>query len=136
MFYIEKNDKLGWLERKLKLIKVQENTIILPIDEDIKEKQIEKIAKKTKKIIQKNSNRKKIILSKKMQEQQTYINYLNTYGIEIQNGKWLYEILLPNITEYILEKKNVEKVNISNAKRNVTIKKSKGKRENVWGKKD
>ena len=113
MFYIEKSDKPSWLEKKINLIKIQQNTIILPINENTKEKQIEKIAKKTKKIIQKNSNSKKIILSKELQKEQTYINYLNTYGLEIQNGKWLYEILLPNITEYIIEKKNVEKVNIS-----------------------
>lgn len=113
MFYIEKNDKPSWLERKLNIIKIQENTIMLPIDENIKEKQIEKIATKTNKIIQKCSTSKKIVLSKEMYKEQKYINYLNTYGLEIQDGKWLFEILLPEITEYIIEKKKIEKVNIS-----------------------
>ena len=105
MFYIEKNDKPNFIERKLNLIKVQENTIILPIDENTKEKQIEKISAKTKKIIQKYSTSKKVVLSKEMYKQTQYINYLNTYGLEIQDGKWLFEILLPEIIEYIINKK-------------------------------
>ena len=113
MFYIEKNDKPNFIERKLNLIKVQENTIILPIDENTKEKQIEKISAKTKKIIQKCSTSKKVVLSKEMYKQTQYINYLNTYGLEIQDGKWLFEILLPEITEYIINKKKIEKTNIS-----------------------
>lgn len=113
MFYIEKNDKPSWLERKLNIIKIQENTIMLPIDENIKEKQIEKIATKTNKIIQKYSTSKKIVLSKEMYKEQKYVNYLNTYGLEIQDGKWLFEVLLPEITKYIINKKNIEKVNIS-----------------------
>ena len=113
MFYIEKNDKPSWLEKKLNLIKIQDNTILLPITEDTKEKQIERIATKTNKIIEKYSTSKKIVLSKEMYKEQKYINYLNTYGLEIQNGKWLFEILLPEITEYIINKKKIEKVNIS-----------------------
>lgn len=113
MFYIEKNDKPSWLERKLNLVKIQENTIILPIDENTNEKQIEKIATKTNKIIKKYSTSKKIVLSKEICKEQKYINYLNTYGLEIQDGKWLFEILLPEITEYIVNKKKIEKTNIS-----------------------
>lgn len=105
MFYIEKNDKPNLIEKKLNLVKLNNNTIMLPITEKTTEKQIEKIATKTNKIILKNSNSKKIILSKELQEQEKYINYLNTYGLEIQNGKWLFEILLPEITEYIINKK-------------------------------
>ena len=46
MIYIEKNDKPNIIEKMLNLIKVQDSTIILPINEKTKEKQIEKIAKK------------------------------------------------------------------------------------------
>lgn len=105
MFYIEKNDKPNLLEKKLNLVKVNNNTIIIPITEKTTEKQIEKIATKTNKLILKNSNSKKIVLSKQLQEQEKYINYLNTYGLEIQDGRWLFEILLPEITEYIINKK-------------------------------
>lgn len=113
MFYIEKNDKPSWLEKKLNILKVIDNTIILPITEETKEKQIEKIATKTNKIIKKYSTSKKIVLSKEICKEQKYINYLNTYGLEIQDGKWLFEILLPEITEYIVNKKKIEKTNIS-----------------------
>lgn len=113
MFYIEKNDKPNWLEKKLNLIKVQDNTIILPLAECTRERQIEKLASKTKKIIKKYSSSKKIVLSKSMYEEQKYINYLNSYGLDIQDGRWLFEILLPEITKYIVNKKKIEKANIS-----------------------
>lgn len=109
MFYIEKNDKLNFLERKFNVVKIMDNTIIVPISENTKNKQVEKIAQKTKKILERCSNSKKIVLSKNMQEKQMYINYLNTYGLEIQNGRWLFEILLPEITEYIIKKVKLEK---------------------------
>ncbi len=113
MFYIEKNDKPNWLEKKLNLIKIQDNTIILPITKEIGNKKIEKLAQKTRKAIQKYSNSKKIVLSKEMYNEQIYLNYLNTYGLEIQDGRWLFEILLPDTVEYIIDKKKIEKTNIS-----------------------
>ena len=48
-----------------------------------------------------------------MQEEEKYINYLNEYGIEIADGRWLFEILLTDIISYIVEKQKIEKVNIS-----------------------
>lgn len=113
MIYIEKNDKPNIIETMLNLIKVQDSTIILPINEKTKEKQIEKIAKKTIKVIGKISNSKKIVLSKKMKKEEKYINYLNEYGIEIADGRWLFEILLTDIVNYIVEKQKIERVNIS-----------------------
>lgn len=113
MFYIEKNDKPNWLEKRLNIIKIRENTIFLPMEEEMKGHKIEKLAMKTKKIIQKYSNSKKIVLSKELQNEQLYINYLNSYGLEIQNGRWLFEILLPEVVEYIINKKKIEKINIS-----------------------
>lgn len=113
MFYIEKNDKPNWLEKKLNLIRIQDNTIILPITKETENKKIEKLAQKTRKVIQKYSNSKKVILSKEMHNEQIYLNYLNTYGLEIQDGRWLFEILLPDTIEYIINKKKIEKTNIS-----------------------
>lgn len=113
MFYIEKNDKPNFLQKNLSLIKIEENTIIIPFSENIKEKQIEKLAQRTESTVRKYSNSKKVVLSKQVQQNTTYINYLNTYGIDIQNGKWLFEILLTDITDYIIYKKEIEKVNIS-----------------------
>ena len=113
MFYIEKNDKPNWLEKKLNLIRIQDNTIILPITKETGNKKIEKLAQKTRKAIQKYSNSKKIVLSKEMYNEQIYLNYLNTYGLEIQDGRWLFEILLPDTVEYIIDKKKIETTTIS-----------------------
>lgn len=113
MVYIEKNDKPNFIEKILNLIRVKENTIILPINEKMTENKIEKLAMKTYKKITKISNSKKIVLSKEMKEEEKYINYLNTYGMEISEGRWLFEILLTDIVKYIIEKQKIEKVNIS-----------------------
>lgn len=113
MFYIEKNDKPSWLEKNLNIVKIIDNTIILPILENTKEKQIEKIALKTKRIIEKYSNSKKVVLSKEIKNEEKYINYFNTYGIKISDGKWLFEILIPQITEYIIDKMKLKKCGIS-----------------------
>ena len=113
MVYIEKNDRPNFIEKILNLIRVKENTIILPINEKMTENKIEKLAMKTYKKITKISNSKKIVLSKEMKEEEKYINYLNTYGMEISEGRWLFEILLTDIVKYITEKQKIEKANIS-----------------------
>ena len=113
MFYIEKNDNPNFIEKKFNILKVNDNTITVPMYENMKQKNIEKIARKTEKIIKKYSKSKKIILNKEMQKEELYKNYLNTYDLEIINGKWLFEILLIDIVEYIIKKRKLEKVNIS-----------------------
>ena len=112
MFYIQKNDKLNFLEKIFNIIKIKENNIFLPITEKTTNKQIEKIAQKTENIISKYSNSKKIVLSKEIQKQELYINYLNSYGLDISNGKWLYEILATDIIKYVIDKKNLKKEEI------------------------
>ena len=109
MFYIQKNDKPNIIEKTFNIIKMQENKIFLPITAKTSEKQIEKLAQKTKKIISKYSNSKKIVISKNLQEELTYINYLNSYGLDISDGRWLYEILATDIIKYIIEKKKIKK---------------------------
>ena len=108
MLYIEKNDKPNIIERKFNIIKVQNNNIKLPIIEKTKHRQKEKIAQKTVKIVNKKSNSKKVVLSKDILKEQIYVNYLNTYGIEISDGRWLFEVLATDIIEYIINKKNLE----------------------------
>lgn len=113
MFYIEKNDKPNWFEKQFNILKVEQNTIKLPYKENIKQEKIEKLAKKAKKIIEKNSNSKKIVLSQNMQNEQLFINYLNTYGLKIEDGRWLFEILITDIIKYTINKKNIDKEKIS-----------------------
>lgn len=109
MFYIQKNDKPNIIEKTFNIINMQENKLFLPITANTSEKQIEKLAQKTKKIISKYSNSKKIVISKNLQEEITYINYLNSYGLDISDGRWLYEILATDIIKYIIEKKKIKK---------------------------
>lgn len=113
MFYIEKDDKPSWIGEKLGILKVADNTISVPIVKDMNENQIEKIAVRTNKKINKLSNSKKIVLSKEMKKEEKFVNYLNTYGLEICDGRWLFEILVPDIIEYVIKKKKIEKANIS-----------------------
>lgn len=110
MFYIEENDKPNWLQKKINIVMVNESTILLPI---LKDKKIEKIATKTKKIIEKSSNSKKVVISKEIKKENKYIDYLNSYGIKISDGQWLFEILLPQIVEYIINKKIIKKNGIA-----------------------
>lgn len=108
MFYIEKNDKPTWIEKIITIIKVENNTIKLPYKENINQNKIEKLAQKTKKVLEKNSTSKKVVVSKEIQKENLYINYLNTYGLKIQDGRWLFEILITDIIEYIINKKKLE----------------------------
>lgn len=111
MFYIENNDKPNWFERTFNLIKLQDDTLIIPICEKTNQNQIQKLAEKTNKIIKKYSKSNKIILSKNINNK--YLNLLNSYDFEIQNGKFLKEILLTDIVEYTILKMQLKKENTS-----------------------
>lgn len=108
MLFIEKKENPNIIERKFKIITVQNNYIRLPIIGSTNDNQKEKIAQKTVKIINKKSNSKKVILSKEMLKEQIYINYLNTYGVEISDGRWLFEVLATDVIKYIINKKKLE----------------------------
>lgn len=109
MYYIEKADKLNFIERILQIIKIKDDTIILPIyDINLSEKQSIKLAKKTDKIL-KNTISNKIVLSKELQENPIYVNLLNSYGYNIVDGRWLFEAIAIKILDYIIEKKYIKK---------------------------
>ena len=113
MFFIDKIDKPNFLEKNFKIHKVIENTIYVPIYENIKENQFPKLALKTVKTLKNNSNSKKVVLSKEIQKNKKYIDYLNYYELEICDGKFLYELLIPEIIQFIISKKNIKNINIS-----------------------
>lgn len=113
MYYIEKADKLSWLDKFLKIIKIEENRIILPIgdckeNEKIDEKQYIKLANKTHKLLEKVKSNK-LVISKEIQKNSDYINALYSYGYDIVDGKWLFEAILNNILEYIVKEKKIQK---------------------------
>lgn len=112
MYYIQETDKPSKIFEFFNIIKVQDDKIILPINEKIRsQKRAEKLAMKTKNMLRK-SNCNKIIISKKVKEQEQYMNYLYTYNLDIVDGKWLFEVLSDKILDYAVNKKNLEKEDI------------------------
>lgn len=110
MYYIEKNDKPRVIERLFKIIKIQDSKLILPIkpNNNINEKYSRKMAIKTKKILDKTKSRK-IVLSKNLKENEEYVNNLYTYGLDIIDGKWLFEAISCKVLDYIVKLKNIKK---------------------------
>ncbi len=110
MYYIEKTDKPRLMEKTLKIIKIEENKLFIPINksDELKEKQSIKLAQKTHKILEKTMS-KKIVLSKEILENKTYKNILYTYGYDIVDGKWLFEAISDKILDYIIKHKEMKK---------------------------
>lgn len=110
MYYIQQTDKPTWLKRKLNIITIDNNKLILPItqNQELSEKQAKKLSSKTVKVLSK-SNCKKAVLSKKIKSEESYINYLYTYNLEIPNGKWLFEVLSYEVLNYIVKTKQIKK---------------------------
>ena len=112
MYYIQETDKPSKIFEFFNIIKVQDDKIILPINEKIKnQKRTEKLAMKTKNMLR-QSNCNKIIISKKIKEQEQYMNYLYTYNLDIVDGKWLFEVLSDKILDYAVSKRNLKKEDI------------------------
>ena len=68
--------------------------------------------KKTIKILDK-SNSQKVVLSKKIKQQEVYMNYLNAHNYIIVDGKWLFKMLVFEVIEYVIDKKFKEKKDVS-----------------------
>lgn len=113
MYYIQEADKPNLIFKLFNIIQVQGDKIILPINEKkIASRKIQKLAQKTKKIIEKTIS-KKIVISEKIQKQEEYVNLLHTYDLEIMDGKWLFEILSCKVLDYILKQKKMRKEEIA-----------------------
>lgn len=109
MYYVQETDKPNFLWNLFNIVRLEENKIILPIGkEKITSKKAEKLAKKTKKILEK-TNCNKLILSKLIKKQEDYKNYLYTYDLDIVEGKWLFEVLSYQSLEYVVNKKKMKK---------------------------
>ena len=112
MYYICETDKPSKIAEFFSIVKLDNNHIILPIAKtNIDEKTSYKLAIKTKTILDK-TNSKKIVLSKKIKEQTTYVNYLYSYNYEIVDGKWLFQVLIFDILEYVIKKLKIKKEDI------------------------
>ena len=115
MYYIREIDKPNVLLEKLNIVRLKNDEIILPIKtENNNEKtmnNLEKLAYKTNKILAK-TNSKKLVLSKNIKKQKQYVNYLYAYDYDIVDGVWLFKLLLPDVLEYIIKKKELNRANI------------------------
>lgn len=109
LYYIQETDKPSVILKKLNILKVHEDKIILPIiEEDIKIEKAEKLARKTMTLLRK-SNSKTIVLSKRISKQENYINFLHSNGAKVVDGRWLFRALSLQVLDYIVEKRRLKK---------------------------
>lgn len=108
LYFIQEYDKLGSLKRFFKIVKLENEKLLVPMEEGDSDKIQELLAKKTKLMLDK-TNCNKIILSKFLKEQKKYLNSLYSYGFDIVDEKWLKEVMICEILENILEKNNWNK---------------------------
>lgn len=112
MYYIQETDKPNKIAEWLHIVKLENDTIILPITEtSLEEKTAYKLAIKTKTILDK-TNSKKLVLSKQVKQQEDYVNYLYSYHYEIVDGNWLFQMLLFDVLEYVIKKLKIKKEEI------------------------
>ena len=115
MYYIKEIDKPNILLEKLNIVRLKNDEIILPINIESNNKKtvnnLEKLAYKTNKILAK-TNSKKLVLSKNIKKQKQYVNCLYKYNYDIVDGVWLFKLLLPDVLEYIIKKKELNRANI------------------------
>ena len=112
MYYIKEADKPSKIAEWFHMVKLENDTITLPITEtSLEEKTAYKLAIKTKTILDK-TNSKKLVLSKKIKEQEIYVNYLYSYNYEIVDGKWLFQMLLFDILYYVVKKMKIKEEDI------------------------
>lgn len=112
LYYIQEDENPNFIFKLFNIIKLQEDKIILPINgEEMTSKKAQRLAQKTKKILDKTIG-KKIVTSNVVEKQKEYVNLLHTYSFEIMEGKWLFEVLTCNALDYIVEKKELKKEEI------------------------
>lgn len=108
MYYIRETDKPNKIAEWLHIVILENDNIILPITKtSLDEKTEYKLAIKTKAILDK-ANSKKLILSKKIKEQENYVNYLYSYEYEIVDGRWLFQMLFFNVLDYVVKKLKIK----------------------------
>lgn len=112
MYYIKETDKPSKIAKWLHIVKLENETIILPITKtSLDEKMAYKLAIKTKTILDK-TNSKKLVLSKQVKQQENYVNYLYSYNYEIVDGRWLFQMLLFDVLKYVIKKLKIKEEEI------------------------
>ncbi len=112
MYYIQESDKLSKIARFFNIVKLENNHIILPITQtSIDEKKAYTLAIKTKNVLRK-TNSKKLVISKIIKKQKHYMNYLSSESYEIVDGRWLFQILIFDVLEYLIKTLDIPKEDI------------------------
>ena len=112
MYYIKESDKPSKFAEFFHIVKLENDAIILPITKtSLDEKTAYKLAIKTKTILDK-TNSKKLVLSKQVKQQEAYVNYLYSYNYEIVDGRWLFQMLLFDVLEYVIKKLKIKQEEI------------------------
>ena len=112
MYYIKEADKPSKLAMFFNIVKLENDNIILPITKTaLEEKEAYKLATKTKNILDK-TNSKKLVLSKQVKQQENYVNYLYSNNYEIVDGRWLFQMLLFDVLEYVIKKLKIKEEDI------------------------
>ena len=122
MYYIKEIDKLNIFDKIFLRVKDVQNKfdnncseILLPNDCFTICKNSKTGKNKTKKLVRKivnivkKSECNKVILSSDIANNELFANYIYSYGLDVINGKWLFEILSDNIIAYIINKKRFNK---------------------------
>lgn len=114
MYYIQEADKPKKIARLFNIVKLENDKIILPItlqDKELEGEELYKLALKTNKVMSKTNSRK-IVLSKMLKKQTSYVNYLYSYNYEIVDGRWLFHILILDVLQYVIKKTKISKKNL------------------------
>ena len=110
MYCIQETDKPNFIFKTFNIISLIQNKIILPItgDEILSNRKATKLVRKTLKILEKTMS-KRVVISKKIQNQKKYLELLKAENLEIVDGRWLFEILSYDVLEYIVNKRKMKK---------------------------
>lgn len=104
MFYIQEIDKPTKIEKIFNRFILEGNKIKIPIQENSK---IERLAKKTNRLLKKKEENR-IILSNEIRKNEVYVSFLNSYNLEIIDGKFLDDYLICDMVDYIMKKKELK----------------------------
>ena len=108
MYYIQEVDKHNFLERLFNIIKLDDNKILIPIKEkdEIDKEKDSRISLKIVKLLNRG-NCKKVVISKELKKHKEFINILQSNDVNIVDGKWLAEVLMEKMIQYIIDKKDI-----------------------------
>ena len=106
-YYIKEDDKPNILKKIINYIKVQDTYIIIqPIKSN--NKRIHKTTKQIKKICTKNMI-KGVVISKNLQKNIEFLNYIYAHNLNTFDGRWLINYMAYEVVDYIVTKKNCKK---------------------------